>query len=518
VDGLGELESARPAGTITFGDRFRRVYATAVSGRQMITDRPDAGGISPHADVTLARVQDDTRVRVGPAPAEISDDATRVRATRGPATPLFGEGYGLRGRYLLDRMIGQGAIGQVWRAKDLLGEEARDRNPFVAIKVLNSDFEGQSDAFVAMHREAARAQKLAHPNIVTVHTFDRDDVSGRAFIVMELLEGRPLDRVIGELGSGGMARKQALPIIRGMADGLAYAHRKGIVHCDFKPANVFLVAGGTPKILDFGIARAATAVASQPGGPETAPDDPDDAGFQGYTPGYAAPEVLAGQPASTAEDVFALGIVAFELLSGTHPFRRKSALEAQKEGIERPPLRGLKRREVRAIESALAFDPAQRPQNASIFLRRFNGVPAIQKALLAAVAALLLAAAGLAYRSHLQSLPAVPLVSLPLVVQHQFHDRIREGDASLAYLRSSGDITASADAAEYFAEAYQLHPKDPEAVRGLETAANYAIGWYSKLPDRGEALRQLQLFRAKSTFYAGYAPLQHAIHAAGGGE
>jgi serine/threonine protein kinase len=484
----------------------------------MITDRPDGGETAPHADVTLARVRDDTKVRADPAPAEIAGDMTHVRTARGPATSLFGEGYGLRGRYLLDRLIGQGAIGQVWRAKDLLGEEARDRNPFVAIKVLNSDFEGQSDAFVAMHREAARAQKLAHPNVVTVHTFDRDDVSGRAFIVMELLEGRPLDRVIGELGSGGMTRKQALPIIRGMAEGLAYAHRKGIVHCDFKPANVFLVAGGTPKILDFGIARAASTTAGQAGGPGTVPDDPDDAGFQGYTPGYAAPEVLSGQPASPAEDVFALGLVAFELLTGTHPFRRMSALDAQKEGVERPPLRGLKRREVRAIESALAFDPAQRPENASVFLRRFNGIPAVQKALLAAVATLLLAAAGLAYHGYLQSLPAVPLTSLPLVVQRQFHDKIREGNASLAYLRSSGDITASADAAEYFAEAYQLHPRDPDAVRGLEMAATYAIGWYSRLPDRGEALRQLQLFRAKSTFYAGYAPLQRAIHAAGGRE
>ncbi|MGH8179721.1 MAG: hypothetical protein ACRETR_01960 [Steroidobacteraceae bacterium] len=226
--------------------------------------------------------------------------------------------------------------------------------------------------------------------------------------------------------------------------------------------------------------------------------------------------MLAGRPAGTPEDVLALGLVAIELVSGGHPFGRMSALDAQKAGVEHPPLRGLKRREVRAIDSALAFDPAQRPQNAGVFLRRFEGVPAVQKGLLAAVAALLLCAAGLAYRSHLQSLPAVPLIALPLATQHQFHDKIREGDASLAYLRSSGDITASADAAEYFAEAYQLHPRDPEAVHGLETAADYAIGWYSKQPDRGDALRELKLFRAKSAFYAGYGPLQRAVRAAGG--
>lgn len=491
----------------------------SVSILHMITDPPDAGETRLRANATLetlARTQENIEAHAGQVPAGLADDMTRVRTAGGRAAALFGEGYRLRGRYLLDRMVGQGAIGQVWRAKDLLGEEARDRNPFVAIKVLNSDFEGHSDAFVAMHREAARAQKLAHPNIVTVHTFDRDDASGRSFIAMELLEGRGLDRVIAEAGAGGMGRKQALPIIRAMAEGLAYAHRKGIVHCDFKPANVFLIAEGIPKILDFGIARAASTAVGHAGAPDTLASDPDDGGFQGYTPGYAAPEVLSGQPASTAEDVFALGIVAFELVTGAHPFRRMQALDAQKAGIQRPPLRGLKRREARAIESALAFDPAQRPQDASVFLRRLDGMPTVQKVLLAAVAALVLAAAGLTYHGYVQSLPSVPLTSLPLALQEQFHDKIREGNGSLAYLRSSGDITASADAAEYFARAYQLHPKDPEAVRGLGRAADYAIGWYSKLPDRGEALRQLKLFRAKSAFYAGYAPLRRAIRAAGG--
>lgn len=484
----------------------------------MKTDPPQLDETRLRADPaaeTVTRAPESTQTRA-PAPIASGDETSWGGAARARATPLFGEGYRLRGRYELERLIGQGSMGQVWRAKDLLGEEARDRNPFVAVKVLNADFEGHSDAFIAMHREAARAQKLAHPNIVTVHVFDRDDVSGRAFIAMELLEGRPLDRLIRESGTRGMPRSEALPIIRGMAEGLAYAHRKGIVHCDFKPANVFLTADGTPKILDFGIARAVKAAAGRGGAAETPAEDPDEAGFQGYTPSYAAPEALSGQPASTAEDVFALGIVAFELASGVHPFRRMSALEAQKAGIERPPLKGLKRREVRAIESALAFDRAQRPQDAAVFLRRLQGMPAVQKGLLAAVAVLVLTAGGLEYRSYLQSLPAVPLSSLPPAVQAQFHDKVREGNASLAYLRGGGNITASADAAQYFAEAYQLHPRDSEAVRGLEAAAGYAIGWYSKMPDRREALRQLKLFRAKSAFYANYGPLRHAIRDAGG--
>ena len=222
------------------------------------------------------------------ATLEAALTGTVATSTAGLAgAPSFGPGYKLRGRYLLEEMIGQGAMGQVWRAKDLLGEEARDRNPYVAVKVLNSDFEQRPDAFIALHREAMRAQKLAHPNIVTVHVFDRDEASGRAFIAMELLEGQPLDRVIRKAGTRGLAREQALPIIRGMAEGLAYAHRKGIVHSDFKPANVFLTSDGTPKILDFGIARAIQVADAEGIRGAVAGGD---GGFEGYTLRYAAPE------------------------------------------------------------------------------------------------------------------------------------------------------------------------------------------------------------------------------------
>jgi len=437
-----------------------------------------------------------------------------------PAARAFGPGYRLRERYELDEMIGQGAMGQVWRAKDLLGEEARDRDPYVAVKVLNSDFQSRPDAFIALHREATRAQKLAHPNIVTVYVFDRDERSGRAFIAMELLEGRPLDQVLRKSGPSGLPPDQAMPLIKGMAEGLAYAHRKGIVHSDFKPANVFLTADGAPKILDFGIARAvqiADEVAGVPV-PDSLRERHDDGGFQGYTVNYAAPEALSGAPPSTSEDVFALGIVAYEIVSGKHPFRRMSALEARSAGLTIPPLRGLKRRECNAIERALAYDPTQRFADAGAFLRQLQGTPRVQRALAAAVAVLLVTAGILWYRDYQQSQPRVPLASLPLDVQQKFHEKIRAGNDDLDYLRRTHDISSSQDAATDFGEAWQLHEKDPEAVRGLRTAADYAIDWYSRLPDRHEALVQLRMFESRSEFYKTYGPLQKAIRAAGGGE
>jgi serine/threonine protein kinase len=425
----------------------------------------------------------------------------------------FGEGYGVRGRYVLESLIGQGAMGQVWRAKDLLGEEARDRDPHVAVKVLNTDFAARPDAFVALHREAARAQKLAHPNVVSVQVFDRDEATGHAFIVMELLDGQPLDELIRKAGPGGVTRERALPIIRGMAEGLAYAHRQGIVHSDFKPANVFITRDGTPKILDFGIARAVQVAGA-------ASEDPDESGFQGLTPSYAAPEALEGSAPSTAEDVFSLGVVAFELVTGRHPFKRLSAVEARDTLVERPPLRGLNRRESRAIDKALAFERTQRFTNAGAFLHALRGVPLTQKTLVAAVAVLVLAAARLWYRHYVDSLPAEPLEALPLEVQQQFRGLLHEGDGSLAEMKDN--IAASRDAAEYFARAYKLHPKDPNAVRGLEKATERAVEWYGKYTDRQEALQQLQTFRyavekdCDCDYYQPNSRMRRAIRAAGG--
>jgi len=441
-----------------------------------------------------------------------------------PAQPVarqqvpFGQGFRLRGRYELNELIGQGAMGQVWRAKDLLAEEALDRNPYMAVKVLNSDFEARPDAFIALHREATRAQKLAHPNIVTVYVFDRDEQSGRAFIAMELLDGKPLDRVVREAGPRGLPREQAMPIIRGMAEGLAYAHRKGIIHSDFKPANVFITKDGTPKILDFGIARAVH-VAEQVAGmpvPDSLHAASDDSGFQGYTVNYAAPEALSGAAATTSEDVFALGIVAYEVVSGSHPFNRMSALEAQAANYARPALRGLKRRECNAIEKALQYDPKQRFADAAAFLRQLQGIPVIQQALVAAVAILLVAAGILWYRNYVDSLPDQPLEQLPAQVQRDFREQVRQGQASLDYIKRTHDIMASQDAAEYFGNAYRLHVKDPQAVGGLKAAAEYAIDWYRKRPDQHEARVELERFRAKSDFYQNYRPLQKAIRASGG--
>jgi serine/threonine protein kinase len=354
------------------------------------------------------------------------------------------EGYQLRNRYTLIQPIGQGAMGEVWKARDSFSEKAHDRNPFVAIKVFRGDFEHHPLAYTAMQREASRAMQLAHPNIVTVHHFDQDERSGRTFIVMELLEGKPLDKLIRDR-LDGLPPQEAWPIIKGMSEGLAYAHRKGLVHSDFKPGNAFLTRDGIAKVLDFGIARAARQA-------DTGAENDPDSVVSGYTLSYAAPQALEQQPADTSDDVFALGLVAYELLTGTHPFKNLPANQAQSQKLRPAFIKGLKRREWRAIDKALAFTREDRFADAAAFLRSLQGWTLLQRSLAAAVLALSILAVGLAYRSYVDSLPDVAFADLPPAEQQIVTAALADGRSALHLVEQEHIMEASDDAANAFAK------------------------------------------------------------------
>jgi len=436
------------------------------------------------------RDQDLTRLRTS---VRTPDTAGRFPESAGELRP----GETLRRRYLLEEEIGHGSMGQVWRARDLLAEEARDRHPYVAVKVLNREFEGHPDALAGLHREALRAQQLAHPNIATVHIFDRDESTGRVFIAMELLEGRTLESIIRDSRGNGLSPAEALPLIRGLADGLAYAHLKGIVHSDFKPANVFVVRDGTPKIIDFGIAR----------GIHTT----DDSVFQGFTPAYAAPDMFSGADPHPADDVFSLGIVAYELLCGRHPFSGHEAADARRQGLRPKPLKDLSRWDARTIDRALAFDRAERFADAAAFRRALQIVAPVQKWMVTAGVLLALTTGILWYRNYLASGPEIPFDDLPAQVQREVLKGLDDGMDALRYVEQTRQMSVTEDAVAGFDSAYRLHPRNREAVVGLKLTADLAIDWYLARPDRGEALSQLQNFQRKSEFYQNYAPLQDAI-------
>lgn len=265
----------------------------------------------------------------------------------------------LKGRFLLEREIGRGGMGVVYVARDERKVEARDRDPYVAVKVLNDEFRRHPDSLIALQRESRRAQLLAHDNIVRVYDFDKDRTI--VFMTMEYIDGTDLRTLIRERAYNGMPLAQARPLIEGMGWALKRAHSAGIVHSDFKPGNVMVTRDGVPKVFDFGIARAGKHL-NEATGEETV----FDAGTLGaLTPAYASLEMIQGKEPSPADDIYALGCVTFELLTGKHPFDKVSAEVALKEGRKPPPVPGLTKRQYKALCDAVAFHGEQRLQSAA---------------------------------------------------------------------------------------------------------------------------------------------------------
>jgi serine/threonine protein kinase len=416
----------------------------------------------------------------------------------GPLEP----GSVIKKRFVLETMLGKGGMGLVFGAIDRRKEEARDPNPRVALKVLNADFQRHPQAFMALQREARKAQTLAHPNVVTVFDFDRD--GDAVYMTMELLTGRTLDSMTREARGKGMKREIALPIIRGISEGLAYAHRKGIVHSDLKPGNVFIAEDGNAKILDFGIARAVPSINAE------ASKDVFDAGSLGaYTEAYATDEMIDGVDPHPADDMYALGIIAYEMLTGFHPYQRHSAPGARKLGLKPAPLKGLKRKEARAIESCLSLERKRRPQNAGEFLKAFRGVTALQKATIAAAAVLAVVVGYQYYQYYVETSPAIPFSELPSQAQAEFKQNMNDGDEAWKFFESEHLADAANSAITYYAAAYNLHPRNREAVAALKKAADALLA----LPELDEKKRQelAKDLQKQSPYYQKYQPVVDAV-------
>ena len=465
-----------------------RLHAAVPLGK---SDEQDAGTRHrPPADSTLHR-----RNEV-PADGTQSRDMSAARPQEHSQAREFAPGDVVRNRFRLTSLIGRGGMGVVFAATDRRKEEMRDPNPEVALKILNADFERHPDALMSLQREARKSQSLAHPNVVTVFDFDRD--GERVYMTMELLRGRSLEAVMRETRGSGIGREAALPIIRGIAEGLAYAHRKGIVHSDLKPGNVFLLADGTPKILDFGIARAVPSA--------TAEQDTFDAGvFGGYTESYATAEMIAGSDPHPADDIYALGLIAYELLTGTHPYQRHSAVKARELGLKYQAPKGLKRHEWKVLESCLALDRGRRPRDAGEFLKLFFGVTQLQKWLVAATVILTLAAAFLAYRNYEGSGPAVAFSALPVETQNQFNALMAGGDKEWQFYQKEHNLMALWNSLDQYSDAYKLHPHNRTAVHALERSADAFLNATAGKPE--EQKQAAEKLGQMSEYLAKYPPL-----------
>jgi serine/threonine protein kinase len=271
-------------------------------------------------------------------------------------------GSRLKDRFVLEKKIGTGGMGVVFLALDERKIEARDRNPRVAVKVLNDEFRQHPDSLIALQRESRRSQQLAHDNIVRVYDFDKD--GSIVFMTMEYVDGEDLKNLIRSLDGKGLPIEEAFPIIEGMGRALERAHREGVVHSDFKPGNVMLTKTRMPKVFDFGIARAGKA-RSEAAGEQTV----FDAGSLGaLTPAYASLEMLQGKDPEPQDDLYALACVAYELLGGSHPFNKINAEQAMKQGLVPKRILSLSKLQWRTLQRGLAFRREDRVATAGEFV------------------------------------------------------------------------------------------------------------------------------------------------------
>lgn len=340
--------------------------------------------------------------RATPQPTSSARGSTGIpNDERSDAAPerIKGVGDTLNGRFVLEECIGFGGMGTVYKALDLRKLEASDRKPYIAIKVLNAQFRGHPKSLIALQREARKAQTLAHPNIVSVYDFDRD--GSMVYLTMEYLSGKPLSRTLRMPDFKGMPYVEAMRIVNGMGKALAYAHERGFVHCDFKPANVFLTDSGNVKVIDFGIAR----VFQKP--EEEADATVFDAGSLGaLTPAYASPEMLEHREPDPRDDIYALACITYELLTGRHPFDRLSATQARDAGMKPQQPKNLGRSQWRALKTALSLDRESRTPTVARFLKEISGErPAAVPVTLVAsgLMIIVLVAAGLTYYYYWQS-------------------------------------------------------------------------------------------------------------------
>ena len=291
---------------------------------------------------------------------------------------LLAAGDLVAGRYHVEGLIGRGGMGEVYAARDV---SAEDR---VALKLIHPELLGSSKTRSRFEREVELTRRIDHPNVLKVRDFLKVEPPGREnahvpCVVMEFLEGPTLADHLAER-KAPMSSDEAKPIVCQIAAALAAAHRAGVVHRDLKPDNVFLVpdrkTGALRAVLtDFGVARSDRSRSA---------NNEDSQSFTASnvligTPDYMAPEQLELEKASPLSDLYSLGLVFFEMVTGRLPFQSKNRLEAVFQRVKEPapPPRSI-RPEVsedcdRVIQRCLQRDPSDRFTNAQEIIRELDG-------------------------------------------------------------------------------------------------------------------------------------------------
>ncbi len=284
------------------------------------------------------------------------------------------------GPYEIQSPLGAGGMGEVYRARD--SRLGRD----VAIKVLPEALARDAERLRRFETEARAVAALNHPNILSIHDIGTYD--GAPYLVSECLEGHSLRQ---ELSGGALPLRRAMEYAREIAQGLAAAHDKGIIHRDLKPENIFVTQDGRVKILDFGLAKlAAPDVVSNEGA--TVEAQPTSAGAVLGTVGYMSPEQVRGEAADARSDIFALGTILYEMLSGERAFRRDTSAETMAAILKEDPAelsasgKAVSPAVERIVRRCLEKKPLQRFQSARDLAFNLEGVSGVSSASAATVA------------------------------------------------------------------------------------------------------------------------------------
>lgn len=318
---------------------------TGTRWRRMMADRQPAA--AEQAFVDPVQLHRDVDPPTRPPPPEYP--------RRGRAVGVGADTSTLRDRYDLLSILGRGSKGTVYKALDRHRTHLDPSARCVAVRVFNLNYRDSPEALGELEQQFHQAQSLSHPNIVNVFDLDRD--GSTYFLVMELLEGELLSEIIQRLDRRPMERSRALATIGSIGAALSHAHRRGVVHADLRPGNVMIAMNGDVKVMDIGFARRAHA---DPQRSEPWIGDPALGGRSGVNLAYASEERVNGEPPDPADDVYSLACLAYELLSGHHPYGGRSAPLARAHGRAPQKISGLNSRQWNALQTALRWSRDER--------------------------------------------------------------------------------------------------------------------------------------------------------------
>ncbi|RUM94393.1 MAG: protein kinase, partial [Thiothrix sp.] len=314
----------------------------------------------------------------------------------------------LNNRYVLIKVIDSSFIGTVYKAIDLRKQEADIPEPYVAIKILKRTFRAHQDWLTNYYNEVQKRQWLTHPNITKVLGLDRD--ASTVFIIMEYILGESLAHALNfdDLRQNLIRHGRLLPTINGMGEALAFAHKRGIIHGNFKPSKVLLTKDDEVKVFDFSIECDLSDI------------DAADPTLELESPLvetriYASPEVLEYKSPDPRDDVYALACTTYELLTGLHPFNREISTVARNAGMKAKFHNSLERRQWKALRHALAFERNKRTTSVTQFLAEFSGSHAARTTSwlrYAAGIAAIAATAGIALNYHFSKLEQAQVAQL----------------------------------------------------------------------------------------------------------